>query len=375
MTVVLIGLLFLYQSQREQDWQWIHQLWFRLSLLFVTYLMLFNVPLSIDSMASMGKALAFLRWPLFAAAIAYWLLADKRRLHRFLISLVIATVFVMFDTTWQYFMGIDLFGIPKHSVDRLTGPFRAPIPGTMMIRIIFILLLATLLLHQFKTVSKHIALFFLVLTISLLFVFITGERMAFLLLLLGTMIIFIASWLEWPSHHKLIMGSSLFTIITLCCVAVIFPDTAQRTIHSIFIKLSQFAQSDYGDVFLAGYQVWLSSPIVGVGYDQYQPACEHMQLSAICSHPHNLYLHLASETGLAGLGLFSAIIITLFYTVITPVKHNKQYLITGLAVATLSVSFWPLTGGINLLSNWTASLVWFGVGLSLLMTRLTLSKP
>ncbi len=364
-TVVLIGLLFLYKSYIEQSWHWTQLSWFRCALLFVAYLVLINTPFSIDSTTSFGKALAFLRWPIFASAIAFWLLQGRQRFRHFIIGLMIASAFVFFDTAWQYFTGTDLFGIAKHSADRLTGPFRSPIPGTMMIRLIYLLLLAHLIFDWLKTSRYQITFNLFVLAISTAFVFITGERMALLLFIFGSTFIVIGMSFEWKQHRQQIFLSSIFVCIILVSIAWLLPDTTHRSIYSAFQKISQFSQSDYYEVFSAGYQVWLTAPIVGVGYENYQTVCEQMQLTSICSHPHNLYLHLASETGLLGLGIFIVFIVTLFYTAVIPTLKRSQWFLASIAFASLLISFWPLTGGISILSNWIASLVWLGVGVSL----------
>lgn len=368
-SVVLISLLFLYKSYIEQSWQWAQLIWFRFALLFVAYLVLINTPFSIDSTTSFGKALAFLRWPIFASAIAFWLLHTQQRLRHFIIGLIIASVFVAVDTTWQYFMGVDLFGFVKHNADRLTGPFRSPIPGTMMIRLIFLLLLSHLVFGWLRTSSRQITFNVFILTIGTVFIFITGERMALLLFTFGSVIILTGMSFEWKQHRKLMFFSAILASLVLFHVAWLFPDTTQRSIYSAFLKLSQFRQSDYYEVFSAGYRVWLTAPIVGIGYENYQTVCEQMQLTNICSHPHNLYIHLASETGLLGLGLFSVFIMTLFHSVVVPTIKRQQWFLAAIVCAILLMSFWPFTGGISILSNWIAALVWLGVGLCLAISQ------
>ena len=51
--------------------------WFLCSLIFVSYLLFVNTPMSINPKGSFLYSLAFIRWPLFAMALSYWLLKSQ----------------------------------------------------------------------------------------------------------------------------------------------------------------------------------------------------------------------------------------------------------------------------------------------------------
>ena len=72
-TVLLVGLMFLFKSYKETNWTWINETWFKFSLLFVIYLSTFNTFLSINPSDSFLYALTFLRWPIFASALYFWI--------------------------------------------------------------------------------------------------------------------------------------------------------------------------------------------------------------------------------------------------------------------------------------------------------------
>jgi len=115
MTVLLVGLIFLFRCYRLNDWQWMKHTWFKLTLFFWGYLLCINVPLSIAPSNSLIYTIVFMRWPLFAAALAYWLFADQKRQRQLLISLLIVALFVVFDTSLQYCIGHEIFGHAKAS--------------------------------------------------------------------------------------------------------------------------------------------------------------------------------------------------------------------------------------------------------------------
>ena len=137
LTVLFIGLFFLFKSYKSSNWQWVKQKWFVFSLIFWFYLLLINSPLSINSSESTLYSLAFIRWPLFAMAISMWLMNNNLSQKYFLMSLAATLLFIMLDVWWQYIFNYDFFGNPRYSLtpERLTGPFRDnPMPGIFMAR-------------------------------------------------------------------------------------------------------------------------------------------------------------------------------------------------------------------------------------------------
>jgi len=377
-TVLAVGLAFLFNSYQYHDWAWTKQTWFKLNLVFWLYLLCINAPLSIDSADSFMHAIFYLRWPLFAAALAYWLLQDKKFQQHFLITLMLVCAFVLLDTSLQYITGTDLFGHTKPSPTRLTGPYSRPIPGIMMLRVLFIMLLITVMIPSFATATRRIFFTLSLLCIGLLFMFITGERMALILFLAGSVVVLIGLVLDQKMHKaKVLLGFAF--ILGLFALAISFnPEMAERSVFSIINKLSQFVDSDYGLVFRAAIAAWQENPIVGSGFHTYQLACEQLgllpQWGIPCSHPHNLYLQIGAETGLIGLIIFFSMVASIYFTALAQPIQSKKWFITCLSFTILSVSFWPLIGGISILNNGVAALVWLGVGWSLAISITTKSK-
>lgn len=196
--------------------------------------------------------------------------------------------------------------------------------------------------------------------------FITGERMALILFFAGSVATLTGLFLEQKMHKaKVLLGFAF--ILGLFALAISFnPEMAERSVYSIVSKLTQFVDSDYGLVFRAAIAAWQENPIVGSGYHTYQLACEQLgllpQWGIPCSHPHNLYLQIGAETGMIGLILFFLMIVSIYFTALSQLIKTKQWFIACLSFTILSVSFWPLIGGISILNNGVAALVWLGVG-------------
>lgn len=379
-TVVLVAIAFLIFSFKKCDWDWVKLPWFLAFLLFNAYLLFVNLPLSSDSSESLKYVLTFIRWPLFAIALSYWVLNDAKKRQRFLISLLLTMLFIIADTLWQHFFDVDWFGIERFSDTRLTGPFRSPIPGTMLLRLWFIALFAAFFIPLFKSsVLRQLTFLMVAMSGGFIFTFLTGERMALILFSSGCAIVFIAMLLEYKQYKQSLLLMLAMLGITLMFTLFLSPEMFERSIVSIGSKLSTFAESDYGSVFKAAWQVWQDNLWLGSGLHTYQTVCEQQQLlinsGLMCTHPHNLYLQLGAETGVVGLGLFLFMLYLLYKKVLNPLLGQRQWIKAALSFSVLTVSFWPLTGGISVLSNWVAALVWLGVAWVLAISTADASEP
>ena len=375
-TVLLIGLIFLYRSYKSNNWQWVKQQWFIFSLIFWLYLLFINTPLSINSSESALYSLAFIRWPLFAMAISMWLLNNNISQKYFLISLAVTLFFITLDVWWQYFFHYDFFGNPKYSFnpERLTGPFRDnPMPGIFLARYLFLILYLGFFLKYLSSPLKNITFIFLILAIGASTIFITGERMAFLLIISGVLIISAGLILHFKNFKKYITLGLVFIIGFITVFSFLFPDTFYRTITSLIYKLQHFSDSDYMLVFNSAYAVWLESPFFGVGIHQYREACIALGFwgtgGGVCFHPHNISLELLSETGITGFILYYSIIISVAFSIVRNFLHQKNWLLLFLSLTLLFVSFFPLIGGMSLFNNWIGAIIWLFVGWTLAVSN------
>ena len=83
-TIVLIGILFLYHSYKNIGWEWVKEKWFCFALIFTIYCLTINSAMSIEPSETLAYSLFFIRWPMFAMALSYWILNDIQLLKKFL---------------------------------------------------------------------------------------------------------------------------------------------------------------------------------------------------------------------------------------------------------------------------------------------------
>ena len=372
-TIIFVSIFFICISFIKKDWDWAKSKWFVLALLFWIYCLLIVSPFSINFEKSFLYSFYFIRWPIFAMALYYWIFKDLNNLKNFLKITSLVFLFLCFDAWWQYFNGIDIFGFPKFSLDRLTGPFDRPIIGMWLTKIIFFLFLYLYLKNDLKKRNKN---FFKILVIFALFfstIFISGERMA-LILSFFTILILVTGLL----YEKFLSIKQMVYIILLISFTIIIffiydPIIFNRSIISSIEKIINWKSSDYGIVWESAYMVWIKSPIIGSGFHTYREACDALIVygshdnpisSGVCFHPHNISLELLSELGVLGFIFFYLIIFFIAYELRNVFKEKKYYLY-AIFLAILFSCFFPLSSGMSIFSNKFASLIWLLIGTSL----------
>ena len=375
-TILLIGLTFLYRSYSSNDWLWLKQKWFIFSLIFWLYLLFINSPLSTNSSESFLYSLAFIRWPLFAMALSMWVLQDHNSRKKFLMAMLFTLSFIVIDTWWQYIFELDLLGNPPYSYNtaRLTGPFRDnPVPGIFLARYLFLLLYLGYFIKHIQEPIKNFSFILFILFLGILSIYITGERMALIIFISGGIIVCIGFFLQYKKIRKYILFS-LFIIISFLVIAQqASPKLNDRMIVDLFYKLSNFSSSDYMLVFKSAYAVWMESPIFGVGFHQYREICTNLGYfgsgGGVCFHPHNISLELLSETGIIGFMLYFTMIVSIAFSSLKSLYQKKEWLLFALSFNLIFICFFPLIGGMSLFNNWIGAAIWMLIGWVLVTSK------
>ena len=382
-TIVLISILFLYYSFKKIGWGWLKEKWFLFALFFFAYGITLNSAMSIDAKETFAYSLFFMRWPIFSMALAYWILSDLKSLKKFLISLTLLLLFIIFDTWWQFFFEQDLFGFEKYSENRLTGPFKDnPHVGAWLAKLALLPPLLLILYDKYKLQihqNYFTYAFFIISTIVFLTIFITGERMQ-LLLILSSILIFVFGLIsEKIFSLKKISLLLILSISIILFFAINFPETTQRAFFSTIEKIINWRSSDYGLVWQSAYDVWMQSPLFGVGLHKYREACvnlgiygtSHMNAigSGNCSHPHNISLQLLSETGIFGFIIFYLMV---FYLAISSLKKylkNSLWLPLALTFNIIFTCFLPIASSTSFFSNKYGTIIWLLIGVMLAVNK------
>ncbi|MDA7691028.1 O-antigen ligase family protein [Methylophilaceae bacterium] len=341
--------------------------------------------MSIEPTETLAYSLFFIRWPIFAMALSYWILSDIQSLKKFLVSMTVVLFFIFFDTWWQFVFDQDIFGFEKYSANRLTGPFRGnPEVGTWIGKLILLPPLLLILRNKFKHQEYLTYGFFIASVITFLTVFISGERMALLLILACIFILLIGLVLDKILSLKKFVVLLLISFFGILYFSYSFPDTTQRAYFSTIDKILNWRTSDYGIVWQSAYDVWMQSPLFGVGLHKYREACENLgvygsfYLNAIssgnCSHPHNISLQLLSETGVIGFTLFYTMVYSLAFATLKTYFIKKLWFSFAIIFSIVFTCFLPIASLTSFFANKYGAIVWLLIGAMLATDRLFQKK-
>ena len=385
-TIVLVSILFLYHSYKNLEWDWVKEKWFCFALVFFVYCLTINTAMSINPSGTFAYSIFFIRWPIFSMALAYWILNDLKSLKKFLLSLTLILIFIILDTWWQFFFEYDVFGFEKSSDSRLTGPFKGnEHVGSWIAKLALLPPLLLVLYYKIQLVKSYTAVYFFIFFVFFfLSVFITGERMALLLVTSSIFISIIGLILDKIITIKKIFILGCIAFLLILIFTFFFPDITSRSFFSTIDKIANWRTSDYGFVWRTAFEIWLQSPFIGVGLHEYRDACNNFAQStpaylhaigrAACFHPHNISLQLLSETGIFGFLIFYTMVISLCFSSLKIYYLRRKWLFFTLTFNIIFSCFLPIASNTSFFSNKYGAIVWLLIGVMLSVNKLYLNR-
>lgn len=359
-----VALLFVWRSWRARDFAWARQGWFAALATLWAYALLRTL-LGAPTGAGASTALHWIHFPIYAAALANWILPDARARRLLLLASVAALSFFAADCLLQFIFGYDIVGRPTYG-PRLTSVFGKPGVG---IEIAWLYLPASLGLWQMGR-KRSAALFA---AACLLAVLLTGDRMGLLLALAGALLV---GALARELRKPLLIGAP---IIALVVSGILFlrPALYERQVASTMDVVENLDQSSYGIIFSSALAIVEDHPLFGVGIHKYQIACLDERygppvvgLEPRCQgHPHNWYLQWLAETGIIGLGLYGAFAALALGAVWRSAAANRGNLVFAGLVASLLLRLWPLSAGTGFFSSWSVEPFFLILGWTLAYCR------
>jgi O-antigen ligase len=273
-------------------------------------------------------------------------------------------------------------GYPKHSYDRLTGPFKKLIVGNYL----YMFGIITIVIIQ-RVFNYNLIYNYIILILLSIITFLSGERNSFLgsLFVLGLLFIFY--------KKKRILTLLTIASVLIICFTISLNDQKLKHkyifLDEIIFNLSKhFYTKENKELFnkkneiltvdlkkseiepwLAHYRIaqkiFENNKIFGSGFHTFRYECQKYdnRKDLLCNtHPHNLYLEILSDLGLCGLIGFLFVIILIFYRVIKKKTFLNNFS-NSLLFSLFILNIFPFKVHGSIFSTTTAFYFWTSLGL------------
>ena len=380
---ILIGLIdaaFLLRCTLTRDWSWLRATWVRIAAAWWLWLVVCSLPgIGIGGEKSLVQAIVMVRFLLFVAALEHAVLAAAPA-RRWLQHVLTASTLYIAGQTWlQLATGTNLGGYPRHGDGELTGPFQHPRAAAPLSRLLFPTLLPRLIKWLAGPIAARLAAAALAIA-GVGTVVLIGQRMPMLLTLFGLVV---AAFLL-PRLRVIAATAIAAGAILLAASAIVAPPTFYRLVTKFSAQMSNFPNSDYGLIAARAVIITADHPVFGRGFDGFRNACPDPAFhrgwalagefpdgggARICNiHPHNHYLEAATNAGIPGLLLFSALILVWLHALCRNFGANPDPLRVGLFVAAL-IQEWPIASASGFSAVEIAGFFFLMLGYGLALSR------
>ena len=278
------------------------------------------------------KSLTYLRFLFLYFVIKFLIAKNIINFKYFFLSIGAACLFVTLDLFLQFSFGKDIFGYLVTDPRRLGGPFGDElIAGGFIQRFFIFAIYFALIFLKFKNKFQQNALILFLISLFFLGAVIAGNRIPLLMFFMIIILFFLI--------EKLFRKTFLI-IFPIICLMIFIPVKINENLYNhysgvvaksidiseyLFKRFNYFNKEKielpnaYAKEFETGILTWQQNKYFGGGVKSFYSNCTKIKNSVMdqyggtnCNqHPHNYYLHIASELGLLGIFLTLTIFIIL----------------------------------------------------------------
>lgn len=355
--VSILGLAFIANCCFRHDFYFVRYFWVKSGIIF-WFWCLFCALVSESPFYSLGEAIAWFRFPLFAMATVFWLAVDKRLLY----AMLLATFLGLFLMCCILIAELSIVG---QQGGRLSWPYGDLVSGNYVAKVglpVFLIMVAfaVSLPGRIARLSSIIAL--LTMVISLM----TGERINFLIRACGGMLAGLL-WRPKFSRYIILVFVEIFAVVLLFRF---MPHIQNRFLTQFIDQLPYHSDSPYLQAALPGIKAFFQSPIWGIGPANFERWCKE-GLELVCHpHPHNFYIQMLAETGGIGLALGSTFLMSTVWMSFSVGIKNKDNVVAATAWVIPFGLFWPVASTADFFGQWNNIFIWSSVALALCSNNL-----
>lgn len=361
----LFGIAFLLRSFHHNQWRWLSLFWVRSAGIFWLVAVLVS-GLSDNPLYSLGEAIVWIRFPLYAAACMFWLGNNRYRLTMMFVSMGVATAIMAVILAIE--IGSATF-LHSNNLTRLSGPYGDLIPGSFLGKAMMPMAIMLAAMAMEKPL-RHGLILAMISGLIVLFTAITGERV-------NTMLVGIAVFLaafSWVIKPRRILLFGTLAMTGFLILFAVFPNVSDRFSIGNKIEMTNYFNSPYWFSVRPGIVAAMDSPITGIGVGMHRLQCPKFPQGPqwllgendCHPHPHQFYVQMAEETGL--MGLLAGVIMILSIIITAAVGRKNRTLYSCLAWIPPALLFFPQPSA-DFFGQWNNLFLWFAIGLALAMSQ------
>lgn len=358
--VSLIALAFVIRAFTKRDFAWLSVFWVKMCFIFLA-VCLISAAVSEIPLYSLGEAIAWFRFPLFAMATVFWLGTDRRLLYGMLIATATGMLIMTGILTAEML-------IEGQKGGRLTWPYGDLVPGNYLAKVG--LPVFTVMVALAVGAKPRLASFAGVLSmISIVMSVLTGERINFLIRACGGML----AALVWRPVFQRYLILVLVEILAVVAVFTIMPSMQDRFTTAIVESLPTGPHSDYYQVMGAGVEVFKTAPLLGVGPAAHRELCPEIVGEVpefrCDNHPHNFYIQFLAETGIIGFVVGTIMLVSIIWASFSGWRYARNNVVAATAFVIPLGLFFPIASFADFFGQWNNIFMWSALALALAAGR------
>lgn len=374
LSVTLLGLYYIFSLNKEEAKVYLNNVIVKLILAFWIYCLLRSL-FSANYMLSLESSLFYGRFIFFSLGTALLINQNNKIILYFGISLWACLLLLTFDGYLQFLTGENIFGWKKWDPLRISSFFGDELVLGQFIARLMPLAFFFISFNAFKNKSLLILLGLILLVLQDVLIFLAGERTAFMLLILGSVMIILLV----PNFRVIRITTFSISCILIILIVNHSPEVKTRMIDQTLdgMGISNANQDvvifsqGHQDHYMTAISMFLDRPIVGHGPKMFRQICKDydIYLYSCATHPHNTYIQLLAELGLLGtlpvicIFFYIAFILTrhLFFLII---KKNK-FIINDYEIFLLvcfTITLWPLAPTFSFFTSWINAIYYLPLG-------------
>ncbi len=377
--VSLVGIYFIYISIKYKFYDYYKFNIVKIFLVF--YILIFISSLTSDyRILSFESSFFYFRFLFFSLGTLFIINQSNNFFQNFKIYLFITLLVLVIDALFQFINGENLLGYITLN-GRISSFFEDELVlGHYLVRIFPIFIAVSIFIHKESKINY--LLFVILSTLIIVTILISGDRSAFLLLVIEIVLMLVL----FKSYTRFRIIFFFFILMVLSLIFFFSETVKSRSINATIIQMGLDKQemilfSKYHErMFESSIKMFIDKPILGHGPKTFRVMCiddnYYVEGGSCSTHPHNTYMQLLAETGFLGfiiiMGVFVYIAFVflkqLYYLYITRENHALSDYHVCLLIAVF-INLWPLVPTLNFFNNWISVLYFFPIGFLLINAK------